>query len=37
MAEVNDLIGEAADTSRGEWLEVAVIALILVEIVAALR
>lgn len=37
VAEVNDLIGEAADTSRGEWLEVAVIALIVVEIVAALR
>jgi len=36
-AEVNDLIGDAADTSRGEWLEVAVIALVAFEIIAALR
>lgn len=37
VAEVNDLIGDAADTSRAEWLEIAVIVLIAVEIVAALR
>jgi hypothetical protein len=37
VAEVNDLIGDAADTSRGEWLEIAVIALIAGEILAALR
>jgi hypothetical protein len=37
VAEVNDLIGDAADTSRGEWLEIAVIVLIAFEIVAALR
>jgi hypothetical protein len=37
VAEVNDLIGEAADTSRGELLELAVILLIVLEIVAALR
>jgi len=37
LAEVNDLIGDAADTSRGELLEVAVILLIVLEIVAALR
>ena len=34
---VPDLIGDAADTSRAEWLEIAVIVLIAVEIVAALR
>ena len=37
VAEVNDLIGDAADTSRAELLEIAVIALIALEIVAALR
>jgi hypothetical protein len=37
LAEVNDLTGEAADTSRSELLEVAVILLILWEVVAALR
>jgi hypothetical protein len=37
VAEVNDLVGDAADTSRGEWLEIAVIVLIVFEIVAALR
>jgi len=37
VSEVNDLIGAAADTRRGEWLEIAVIALIVLEIVAALR
>jgi hypothetical protein len=37
VAEVNDLVGDAADTSRGEWLEIAVIVLIAFEIVAALR
>lgn len=37
VAEVNGLIGAAADTSRAEWLEVAIIALILYEIVAAFR
>jgi hypothetical protein len=37
VAEVNDLIGDAADTRRGEWLEIAVIVLIVLEIVAALR
>ncbi len=37
VAEVNDLIGDAADTSRAEWLEIAIIALIAYEIVAALQ
>jgi len=37
LAEVNDLTGEAADTSRSELLEVAIILLILWEVVAALR
>src|SRR5512138_1507955 len=37
VADVNDLIGDAADTSRAELLEVAIIALIVFEIVAALR
>jgi hypothetical protein len=37
LAEVNDLIGDAADTSRSELLEIAVIVLILLELVAALR
>jgi hypothetical protein len=35
VADVNGLIGDAADTSRGELLEVAIILLILFEIVAA--
>jgi hypothetical protein len=37
LSEVNDLIGDAADTSRGEVLEMAIILLIVWEIVAALR
>ncbi len=37
VADVNDLIGDAADTSRSELLEMAIIALIVFEIVAALR
>ncbi len=37
LAEVNDLTGEAADTSRSELLEVVIILLILWEVVAALR
>lgn len=37
LAEVNDLIGHAADTSRSELLELAIILLILFEILAALR
>jgi hypothetical protein len=37
VADVNDLTGDAADTSRSELLEIAVIALILLELVAALR
>jgi len=37
LAEVNDLIGDEADTSRSELLEIAVIILILVEVVAAFR
>jgi hypothetical protein len=37
VAEVNDLVGDAADTSRAEWLEIAIIALIAYEIVAALQ
>jgi hypothetical protein len=36
VADVNDLIGDAADTSRAELLEMAIIALIVFEIVAAL-
>jgi hypothetical protein len=36
VAEVNDLIGDAADTSRAELLELAIILLIVFEIVAAL-
>jgi hypothetical protein len=35
VADVNDLTGDAADTSRAELLEVAIIALILFEVVAA--
>ena len=35
LAEVNDLIGDAADTSRSELLELAIILLIVFEIVAA--
>jgi hypothetical protein len=35
VADVNDLTGDAADTSRAELLEVAIILLILFEIVAA--
>ena len=37
VADVNDLTGDAADTSRAELLEVAIIALIVFEILAALR
>ena len=37
VADVNDLIGDAADTSRSELLEIAIIALIVFEIVAALK
>ncbi len=37
VADVNDLTGHAADTSRSELLEVAIILLILFEIVAAFR
>jgi hypothetical protein len=37
VAEVNDLIGDAADTSRSELMELAVILLIAFEIAAALR
>jgi hypothetical protein len=37
VADVNDLTGDAADTSRSELLEIAIIALIVFEIVAALR
>jgi hypothetical protein len=37
VAEVNDLIGDSADTSRAELMELAVILLIAFEIVAALR
>jgi len=36
VADVNELIGDAADTSRSELLEMAIIALIIFEIVAAL-
>jgi hypothetical protein len=36
LAEVNELIGGAADTSRSELLEAIIIALILWEILAAL-
>ena len=37
VAEVNELIGDAADTNRSQLLEVAVILLIAFEILAALR
>jgi hypothetical protein len=37
VAEVNDLLGEAADTSRSQLMELAVILLIAFEILAALR
>jgi hypothetical protein len=37
LADVNDLTGDAADTSRSELLELAIIALIVFEILAALR
>ena len=37
VADVNELIGDAADTNRSELLEIAVIALILLELLAALR
>jgi hypothetical protein len=37
VADVNDLTGDAADTSRSELLEMAIIGLIVLEIVAALR
>ncbi|HEX9051548.1 MAG TPA: hypothetical protein VF841_13535 [Anaeromyxobacter sp.] len=37
VSDVNDLTGDAADTSRSELLEVAIIVLILFEIVAAFR
>ena len=37
VADVNDLTGDAADTSRAELLELAIILLIVFEIVAALR
>jgi hypothetical protein len=37
VADVNDLTGDAADTSRSELLEIAIIALIVLELVAALR
>ncbi|WP_242343119.1 hypothetical protein [Anaeromyxobacter terrae] len=37
LAEVNDLIGDAADTSRSELLELAIILLIVFEIAAAFR
>jgi hypothetical protein len=37
VAEVSHLIGDAADTSRAEWLEIAIIVLILFEIVSAFR
>lgn len=37
LSEVNDLIGNAADTSRAELLELAIIGLILYEIIAALK
>ncbi len=36
LAEVNGIIGDAADTSRGELLEFAIILLIVLELVAAL-
>ncbi len=36
LAEVNDLIGDAADTSRAELLELTIVLLIVFEIVAAL-
>jgi hypothetical protein len=37
VADVNELIGDTADTNRAELLEIAVIVLILAELVAALR
>jgi hypothetical protein len=37
LAEVNDLTGAAADTSRSELFEIAIFLLILWEVVAALR
>jgi len=37
LAEVNDLTGAAADTSRSELFEIAIVLLILWEVVAALR
>jgi hypothetical protein len=37
LAEVNDLTGAAADTSRSELLEVAILLLILWEVISALR
>ena len=37
VADVNQIIGDAADTNRSELLEIAVIALILLELLAALR
>ncbi len=37
VADVNELIGDTADTNRSELLELAVIVLILLELVAALR
>ncbi|MGC3998880.1 MAG: hypothetical protein QM767_16080 [Anaeromyxobacter sp.] len=37
VAEVNDLTGDAADVSRSELLEMAIILLIVFELVAALR
>jgi hypothetical protein len=37
VADVNDLIGDAADTSRAELLEITIVLLILFEIVAAFR
>ncbi len=37
VSDVNELIGDAADTSRAELLEMAIIVLIVFEIVAALR
>ncbi len=37
LADVNEIIGDAADTSRAELFEIAIILLIVFEIVAALR
>jgi hypothetical protein len=36
-SDVNDLVGDEADTSRAEWLETAIIVPLLFEIVAAFR